>query len=349
VQEKNIYTANSNLLKVAVIGLNHGKRHAESILKMDGCDLVATCTRTDLMSHNRFKGVKNYIDYEELISSEDIDALVVSSPHKITLNIFKAACEKIKYVFLEKPVASTVEEIEEIKRLANKYGVVVLVGHHRRFSSSIIKLKEIIDSNVLGTVVTFNSLWCLKKHTGYYELKDSNWKIDPENGGGPLNINGIHEVDTLRYIFGEIKDIRAFTNYEARKNDVEDTSAIILRFESGVIGTLLISDATPSPFSYEKTINENLAFPITDVSYLQVFGTKSSLSFPECIVYSTSEHESWFDHVSETKLEKFKDVDPLYEEMKHFIHLIRTGCKPKVIIDDAIANLNTIQRIKSEI
>ncbi|OAM96840.1 hypothetical protein AZ468_24450 (plasmid) [Vibrio europaeus] len=120
----------------------------------------------------------------------------------------------------------------------------------------------------------------------------------------------------------------------------------VLKFKNGVIGNLLISDITPSPFSYEKTIDENKAFPISDVSYLQLFGTRKTLSFPEYTLYSTSEHESWFDEVRQTKLEKPRNSDPLYEEMKHFVDVVRTGSEPKVTLEDAISNLQVIEMIK---
>ncbi|ENM5767572.1 Gfo/Idh/MocA family oxidoreductase [Vibrio mimicus] len=337
---------NSSLIKFAVVGLNHGKKHAVSIMNIKGCELVATCTRTEVLGHSRLENINNYTNHEELILCEEIDALIVSAPHQYTLDIFKKACVKVKYIFLEKPVANTVKDIEGIKNLADKYSVKVLIGHHRRFSSAIEKLRSIVESKELGDIVAFNCLWCLKKHTGYYQEEESNWKIDPNNGGGPLFINGIHEIDMLRYIFGEISDVHSFVRSNFRKNKVEDSAVAVLKFKNGVIGNLLISDVTPSPFSYEKTIDENKAFPISDVSFLQLFGTKKTLSFPEYKVYSTSEHDSWFDEVCQTKLEKPINIDPLYEEMKHFVDVIRAGSEPKVTLDDAIYNLQVIEMIK---
>ncbi|MCG9583672.1 Gfo/Idh/MocA family oxidoreductase [Vibrio tubiashii] len=337
---------NRNLIKFAVVGLNHGKKHAESIMKIKGCELIATCTRTQVLGQNRLGNINNYTSYDELIRCEEIDALIISSPHQYTLDIFKKACVNIKYIFLEKPVSNTVKDIEEIKKLADKYNVKVLIGHHRRFSSAIEKLKAIVESKELGDLVAFNCLWCLKKHTGYYQEEESNWKIDPYNGGGPLFINGIHEIDTLRYIFGEISDVHSFVRSNFRHNKVEDSAVAVLKFKNGVIGNLLISDITPSPFSYEKTIDENKAFPISDVSYLQLFGTRKTLSFPEYTLYSTSEHESWFDEVRQTKLEKPRNSDPLYEEMKHFVDVVRTVSEPKVTLEDAISNLQVIEMIK---
>ena len=73
-------------------------------------------------------------------------------------------------------------------------------------------------------------------------------------------INLIHEIDTLRYICGEITSVYAATSSETRGYEVEDTAAITLKFANGGVGSIFLSDATPSPWSYELTMFENPSY-----------------------------------------------------------------------------------------
>src|SRR5690606_10636092 len=134
-----------------------------------------------------------------------------------------------------------------------KNNVKLLVGHHRRFSSKVKKLKEIISSGKLGKIIGINMLWVLSKDKAYFSEK---WRLT--KGGGPLLINGIHEIDTLRFVTGlRIKRVYASMNNRIRNNPVEDSAAVLLETDEGVTINYFLSDGVPSPWSYDLNVKEN--------------------------------------------------------------------------------------------
>ncbi|MGT2439683.1 Gfo/Idh/MocA family protein [Bradyrhizobium betae] len=103
-------------------------------------------------------------------------------------------------------------------------GIPMLVGHHRRHNPIIKSARETVASGKLGQLTAVVGLWLLKKPDDYFEVA---WRR--EQGGGPLLINLIHDIDNLRFICGEIVEVQALTSNKVRGFAVEDTAALLLR------------------------------------------------------------------------------------------------------------------------
>ena len=129
------------------------------------------------------------------------------------------------------------------------------MGHQRRFSSLVEKAREIVTGGELGRLVGVTITWALLKPGAYY--RGSPVLEKREKGGGPILINLIHEIDNLRYICGEIDEVYALVSNKIRNFPVEDTASITLRFKNGALGTVFLSDCTPSLTSWEGTTGEN--------------------------------------------------------------------------------------------
>jgi predicted dehydrogenase len=140
------------------------------------------------------------------------------------------------------------------------------------------------------------------------------WRSQP--GGGVVLINLIHVVDDLRNICGDVISVQAAESNAARGFLVEDTAAMILRFASGALGTLIISDAAASPWSWELTSGENKAYPHTDQFCYLVAGTKGSLTVPRLDVWS-HEGDGWWTPIQSARSIE-PEQDPLTLQMRHF-------------------------------
>jgi predicted dehydrogenase len=165
---------------------------------------------------------------------------------------------------------------------------------------------------------------CLfKKPQAYFEGPGV-WRSQP--GGGVVLINLIHVVEDLRNICGDVLSVQAATSNAARGFPVEDTAAMILRFASGALGTLTISDAAASPWSWEMTSGENKAYPFTDQFCYLIAGTKGSLAVPRLEVWS-HEGDGW-----STPLRSERTIapehDPLTIQMRHFCAVVRGETSP---------------------
>ncbi|WP_433737016.1 Gfo/Idh/MocA family oxidoreductase [Pseudomonas putida] len=189
-----------------------------------------------------------------------------------------------------------------------------------------------------------------KKNDEYFKNDESNWRIHAIQGGGPLAINGIHEIDTVRFLFGEISLTKAILGKSNRSLAIEENITAIFKLENEVIGTLLIGDNIPSPFNYEKTMDENHSFPSSDVDFLKVFGDKGAITFPSLTLYPYEGSGDWFSVFSKKSIaSKVACEDPLKLEMDHFIRVIEGKDTPLVNIDDALSNMVVVDKIKQEI
>ena len=340
------------MLNIGIVGRNHGMKHLNNIQRYHSNKAMVKALTYKNMS--RFSdiesGIRTYDSYKKMIREADLDALILAGPHNLTKEIIEFSAKKIKFFLIEKPVAYDSAEITKIKEILNEYNCTALIGHHRRFSPKMQELKRIIASGVIGNVISFDSVWCIKKNDDYFKNVESNWRIHANQGGGPLAINGIHEIDTVRFLFGEIGLTKAILGQTNRHLAIEENITAIFKLKNGIIGTLLIGDNIPSPFSYEKTMNENHAFPKSNVDFLKIFGDKGVITFPSLTLYSYEGSGDWHSKFW-AKLVNSEALceDPLKLEMDHFIRVIEGKETPLVNIDDALRNMVVVDKIKQEV
>ena len=242
-------------VKLAIIGGGViGRRHADAISMVEDATLVAI---SDIASSGlqlaEEEGVPLHSDFRDLLENEDIDGVIVSTPTEYHFQPTMASLDAGRHVLVEKPMMATLEEADLVAQKVEESGFDVLVGHHRRYYSLVRRAREILQSGGLGQVVAVNGQWTARKADGYY-LPDwrRRWKA------GPILTNLIHEMDTLRYICGDVESISAEISHKVRNWEKEDAAAIILRFFNGVIGTFILSDQTPSPWAWEFATGETI-------------------------------------------------------------------------------------------
>ena len=136
-------------------------------------------------------------------------------------------------------------------------------------------------------------------------------------------INLVHDLDTLRFLCGEITQVYAQARSEVRKLEVEDALSISLSFRNGMLGTILASDACPSPWSYESTTHENPHFFHADESCYHLLGTNGALAFPamELWRYADEGMKGWA-HPLDCERVEVETSDPLQKQIEHFCNVI---------------------------
>jgi len=229
----------------------------------------------------------------------------------------------------------------EIVKVCKEKGVRLLIGHHRRFSNKVRKLKELISSGIIGNLVGIAMLWVVAKDWPYFQAK---WRIG--KGGGPLLINGIHDIDNLRYVTGlSIKSVYAATRNLIRNNPVEDSASIIMETEEGPTINYFLSDGVPSPWSYELNVGEDKKYVHHGANCYYFFGAKGSLTFPDLTLYSYREgHYGWYDALV-TESFGVAGNDPLIDELSHFMDVARGESSPLVTGEDATETLMVLDAI----
>jgi predicted dehydrogenase len=239
-------------------------------------------------------------------------------------------------ILIEKPVADTIAEALRLVETAEAAGVATLTGHHRRHNPIMRRATQLISEGAVGTVVAATCIWLAHKPVGYHDFA---WRREP--GGGPVLLNAIHEIDSLRMLLGDVDTVQAADSNAVRGFEVEDTAAAILRFKSGALGTLILSDTVSSPWSWETTSGENPLYPKSGQDNILIGGTRGSLTVPSLdLRWHDEGEESWWNPLLQ-KREPIIPADPYYEQMRNFAGVIRGTEEPVLSGRDGTRTLAT--------
>ncbi|KNZ32657.1 MAG: oxidoreductase [Methylibium sp. NZG] len=288
-------------------------------------------------------GVPLYASLAELLAKDRPDGVVLATPNVLHVPQALECIAAGLAVLLEKPIAPTVAEAEQLLCAADAANARVLIGHHRAHSPIMAKACEVVASGRLGRLVAVMGSATFFKPHEYFA--DAPWRSQP--GGGPILINLIHEVHNLRMLCGEIVAVQAFASNATRGAAVEDTVAINLRFASGVLGSFMLSDTAACARSWEQTSQENPAYPsYADEDCYVVAGTHGSLSVPTMRLktYARPGDRSWWKPF-ECSVVGLQRADPLTLQMEHFGAVVRGEAAPRVSVRDGLANLRVTEAI----
>lgn len=335
---------NTGRIRLASIGVGMiGHVHAKVAARLEECDYVAICDIDPAQEKMaRDLGVTFYTDYTEMIKKEKLDGVIISVPNELHEPVGSACAEKGLHLFVEKPIASTVEAAEKLINNARKNGIRLLIGHHRRFNPMLAATREIIRNGELGELAGISILWCMYKPSEYFAAGP--WR--KQKGGGPVLINIIHEIDNLRYCCGEIQRVYAELSNKTRGFEVEDTVSVSIRFTDGTLASIMLSDAAPSLWGYECTMGENPFFYPTRGNIYHFLGTKASLTFPgmQKVYYADSSKAGWQHPITIEQLE-IASSDPYPSQLSHFCKVVRGEEEPRTSGEDAQKTLVVTQAI----
>jgi UDP-N-acetylglucosamine 3-dehydrogenase len=282
-------------ITAGVIGVGAmGKNHARLYSELPGVELIGVADVSEILAASvaRDYGCKPFADYKALLG-ESLDVLSIAVPTTLHKKIALDAIGRGINVLVEKPIADTVENADEMIRAAREKGVKLLVGHVERFNPAIIKLKELIDSGLLGEVVSISA-----KRVGLYNprIKDVGIIIDL----------GTHDIDIMSYLYGQrIKEVYASAGSVVHSH--EDHAIITLNFTNGSSGVIDTNWLTPHKVRNLTVIGSQA---IAEVNYIE-------------------ETLRIFDRewVRDAKIEK---AEPLKLELLHFIDCVQHNKKPLV-------------------
>ena len=324
-------------VRLAVIGAGViGRKHIASIAASTSCELVAIADPDPRVGAiAQAAGVPWRESSEVMLKQDRPDGVIVATPTASHHDVGLACIDAGAAMLMEKPVTATLDEARALIAAGKSAGVRIAVGHHRRFNPLVERARAIIRAGELGRLVAFHVFWALLKHREYFDVA---WRIQP--GGGPVLTNLIHDIDCLRHIAGEVKLVSALTSSETRGHEVEDTAAIVLRLGCGALGTVILSDATPSPWSYEMTARENADFFQVAENSFHFFGTEASLAVPEMRLWRYRDRDvaGWqFPLSSETRPVEPRDV--LLAQTEYFGRVARGEEAPRT---DALDGARTL-------
>lgn len=247
---------------------------------------------------------------------------IVATPNATHVPVALACLERGIPALVEKPVADTVTEARALAEAVARTGTHVLVGHHRRHNPIIQRARALVANGQLGHIVSATALASFLKPDPYFDVA---WRR--QAGGGPILINLIHDIDMLRFLLGEITEVQAMDSHAVRNFEVEDTAAAVLRFASGALATVIVSDAASSPWCWDMCAGEQNQYPRQDVISHQIMGTHGSLSLPDLGLWQYRGERSWHAELSHEE-SRVHVADPYTRQLEHFAAVIAGQADP---------------------
>lgn len=324
-------------LAVAVVGAGViGRTHVRILREMppSQAHLAAIVDPTEAGARLAAEaGVPHFADADSMLDAVRPDGAVLATPNALHVAGIRACIARGVGVLVEKPLADDLPEALAVAEEAERADVPLLVGHYRRHNPVLGAARALIRDGRLGRLLTISADSLVMKPDSYFDVA---WRR--EAGGGPVLINLVHDIDALRFLCGEIETVQAMTGRAGRGLPVEDSAAVLLRFRSGALATLALSDAVPSPWCWDQTVGENPAFVRHAANAYRLCGTEASLEVPGLTLWRYAGARGWSEPLAREVLE-VPARDPLVEQMRHFLQVIRREVNPLITGRDGAATL----------
>ncbi|WP_297990704.1 Gfo/Idh/MocA family protein [Anoxybacillus sp.] len=314
-----------SFVKVGILGAGGIAKVHTSVLKKDkrieivGVADIAEDKAITLASEiGNAKAVQTLEDLFEL----GVDAVYITTPNTLHVEPVLKCLENNVHVFSEKPMATSLEGAEQIRKAAEKSKAVYNLGMNRRYASVYKKVKELIAS---GEVTPY--LANIKMNRG--ELLNPAWTADPKVTGGFLYETPFHLIDMCRYLFGEVQTVYC----KGRQNisDAEiDTFAIMMTFESGTIANFVTYAHAGWSFPFES---------------LEVYGKYCTVATQELekVMYAPGLKQP--AQISDFYQLSIEEKWGYAEEDRLFIDAIVHGTKPPVTAEDGYRSIQLLEAI----
>ena len=329
-------------IRIGVVGAGlAGAMHIAALAKAKHVMLAAV---TDPERPDRelagVAGASWFDSIEEMLRANIVDGVILATPNQLHAS-GGLACIRAKVpVLVEKPLCHRSADAAELVNAAVAGGVPLVVGHHRRHNPVAQEARRVIDSGCLGTVTSLHAQAWLMKPDSYFR---DNWRTGI--GGGPVFVNLIHDIDLLQYLCGPIMEVQAMESNAHRGHSVEDTAVVLLRYASGLLGTVNLCDAAAAPWSWELTAHENPAYDRTDRNCYWIAGSRKSLAVPRLDVWQHAGEEGWWTPIRATRI-PVPTADPMVRQIEQFAAVIRGEEPPLVSGADGLSALRVVEAIK---
>jgi predicted dehydrogenase len=266
---------------------------------------------------NQFGG-RSTNSLEELVSIPGIDGVIITTPNSSHLEVVKIAARAKKHIFLEKPIANEISESREIEKVCREAGIVLSVGHSYRRHKGIRQIFSLIKDDSLGRISLAEGIF--SKDHGLRLTSDKDWRfLSKEVPAGCLMQIGIHHIDNLIYLLGDIEEVSSMFARLETKAEINDVGSVLLRFKSGAIGFVCADYISVDRFELTVSGTKGIAR----------FDLKTGLS-----VLMKGEN-TW-------RLVSDANSDYLLEELDEFARCVTNSSSPEVGAHEAIKALSVI-------
>ncbi len=189
------------------------------------------------------RGFRQAASFEEMLNDDEIEGILLATSHVSHADLIEAAAGAGKHVFVEKPFTLDVADGKRAIAAAEAAGIVLQVGHNRRRQPANRRIKELIDTGELGSVIMVETH---QNAPMALNFKSEYWRASREESPlGSMTSLGVHMLDTIHYLLGRVERVFAFSNRVLDAPAIDHVTSIVLEFESGQQGYLGTSFVVP--------------------------------------------------------------------------------------------------------
>jgi predicted dehydrogenase len=305
-----------------------GARLAEAAVRTPSLR-VLTCFNRDQERRVSFAsehGLEAAATFEAAIEHPDVDVVLLATPNDIHEEQALACADRGRHVFVEKPIASTLEAALRMRDRFEDAGLVLAVGHELRRLGAARRVKELLEEGALGTVVLAEANWSTPS-----ALTPAAWRWYRERApAGPLLQLGIHHADTLAYWLGPVAESHGSFARLVTEAEIDDVGVVSLRFASGAVGA--ITGSYVSPRTYSMRLYGDRGVLAYDLE-LSVWPHAERADVATTLTLRTGQGEEAVE---------FEHRDPIAEELDELARAVRGTARFETGADEAIAALRVI-------
>ena len=319
-------------VRIGIVGVGRaGQVHGRNVKSgMAGAELVALGDPNQDLLHQvgqQLAVARLVADYRDVVQRDDLDAVVIATPTFLHREIACAAAAAGKHVFLEKPMALSVEECQQINAATQKAGVKLQMGFMRRFDAGFMQAKEILDSGELGRVMMIKS-------TGRGPGGPGPWMYDLTRSNGIIAEVNSHDIDSLNWFVGSpLRRVYAesdnFKCPDAKRQypDFYDNFLASFRFADGTLG--VVDGTCPAHYGYDARVEILCERGVLFIGSIAQPGV-TKVTLDGTIAGRTV--RSWRD--------LFKDA--YLAEMEHFVQCVLQDKPPRVTGQDGLNAVDAV-------
>jgi predicted dehydrogenase len=323
-------------MKILIAGLGSiGRRHFRNLVALGEKDLVLLRSHKSTLADDELAGFPVETDLGEALKKHKPQAVIVSNPTALHMDVAIPAARAGCAILLEKPVAESLEQVRDLRRVASKSGSKILVGFQFRYHPTLNKARELIQAGALGKVLTAHVHWgeYLPNWHPWEDYRQS-YAARTDLGGGVI-VTLTHPLDYLRYLVGEVDALWSFNGHVSplELTGVEDLAEIGLHFVSGAVGGVHLNYVQRPP-----------------VHRMEIVGTNGTLRWDNAdatlqFLRMPDPFGSWSDHPAAPVVETFAPPEGFERnrlfvaQMTHFLETARGESEPACTLEDGIRAL----------
>ncbi|MGQ9720471.1 MAG: Gfo/Idh/MocA family protein [Candidatus Jordarchaeum sp.] len=269
-------------------------------------------------------------NYQDILKSNDVDAVLIALPHFLHSDLTIEAAEAGKHILCEKPMAPTLEECDTMIKAAKKAGVKLMIAENHRFLPAHKLIKKVLNEGLIGIPLL------VRGYEGVDETPDlsipEHWKGSPEKaGGGVLMDAGVHKFAILNWMLGDVSLAYCWLAKQMIKleNKADDNAMMFMKFESGCIGEIVVSDTVFS------TPNNRLEFYGTEGTILEDHSWKKPVQIFSTVKEAGEKRYQWYSPDVEHEPFPMYYIISFRHEDEHFAECVLEDKQPVFTPEEA--------------